>query len=428
MTSRMDIRRLMQAGRKAEALSQLVAAVQCAAPDRDARLTLARLANELGPHALAAEHARALTGVDSRDSEAWSALGTAEFGLRHPRQALDALRRAVEISPAYGSARANLAAVLADQEHAEEALIHADEARRHGVKPRGVALIEARALIQLDRFDEAERLLLSQLAGDPQDVGAHDILLQLRQLRGDDDPLTPLRQAAQAHAAQPRVRLALANAARRLGAAPEAEKILRELLRTLGPDPTLLTSLATVLQETGSNGEALQAAQAAFAQLPDDPTAAENFVVAALAAGAHELALPVVEKFRARSSRDQRWITYRIDVAHRRHLDTQQLPGAQSMGPSPAPSESIPSPGSPPQAAPVTTSTQTTDTNTEVVVAPMRVRQPDGRVAVVPVRVRRRRKRRRRVRVVRARPAYAPGPAMGYAVPPTGFLRPTPYY
>jgi tetratricopeptide (TPR) repeat protein len=318
MNSRIEIRRLMQAGRKAEALSQLVAAVQCAAPDRDSRLTLARLANELGQHALAAEHARALIGVDLRDSEAWSALGTAEFGLRHPREALDALRRAVEISPAYGPARANLAAVLADQEHAEEALIHASEARRHGVKPRGVALIEARALIQLDRFDEAERLLLSLIAGDAQDVGAHDILLQLRQLRGDDDPLGPLRKAAQTHAAQPRVRLALANAARRLGAAPDAEEILRELLRTLGPDPTLLTSLATVLQETGSNGEALQAAQAAFAQLPDDPTAAENFVVAALAAGAHEQALPVVEKFRARSSRDQRWITYRLDLARLR--------------------------------------------------------------------------------------------------------------
>jgi Flp pilus assembly protein TadD len=318
MNSPIEIRRLMQAGRKAEALAQLVVAMEQPSPGREGRLTLARLANELGQHALAATHARLLTEVDPRDSEAWSALGTAEFGLRHPRGALEALRRAVDISPAYGPARANLAAVLADQEHAEEVLAHANEARRLGVKPRGIALVEARALIQLDRFDEAERLLLKLLGSDAQDVGAHELLLQLRQLRGDDDPLEALRTAAQTSTAQPRLRLALANAARRLGAAPEAERILRELLRSLGPDPTLLTSLATVLQETGSKEEALQVARGAFAHLPDDPTVAENFVVAALACGAREEALPVVEKFRVRASRDQRWITYRLDIARLR--------------------------------------------------------------------------------------------------------------
>jgi tetratricopeptide (TPR) repeat protein len=318
MNSPIEIRGLMQAGRKAEALSRLVLAMEQSSPGREARLTLARLANELGQHSLAATHARVLTEIDPRDSEAWSALGTAEFGLRHPRGALDALRRAVDISPSYGPARANLAAVLADQELAEEALVHANEARRHGAKPRGVALVEARALIQLDRLEDAERLLLALLDSDAQDVGAHELLLQLRQLRGDGDPLEALRTVAQTPAAQPRLRLALANAARRLGAAPEAEGILRELLRTLGPAPTLLTSLATVLQETGSKEEALQVARAALAQLPDDATTAENFVVAALVGGAHEEALPVVERFRARASFDQRWITYRLDIARLR--------------------------------------------------------------------------------------------------------------
>jgi Flp pilus assembly protein TadD len=318
MNAPLEIRRLMEAGRKSEALAQLIATMEAPSPARASRLMLARLANELGQHELAANHARVLTQIDPRDSEAWSALGTAEYGLRRPRGALESLRRAVEISPAYGPARANLAAVLADQERAEEALAQAEEARRHGVKPRGVALVEARALIQLDRFDDAEQVLLTLLGSDAQDAGAHDILLQLRQLRGDVDPLAALRAAAQTHEAAPRLRLALANAARRIGAAPEAESILRELLRMLGPDPTLLTSLATVLQETGSREEALQVARAAFAKLPDDPTAAENFVVAALTAGAHSEALPVVEKFRARANRDQRWITYRLDIARLR--------------------------------------------------------------------------------------------------------------
>jgi hypothetical protein len=80
----------------------------------------------------------------------------------------------------------------------------------------------------------------------------------------------------------------------------------------------LMSSLAIVLQESGRAGEALDAARAAIARLPDDPVVAENFVVAALCAGAFLDALPFVEKFRARKPRDQRWITYRIDIARLR--------------------------------------------------------------------------------------------------------------
>jgi hypothetical protein len=77
----------------------------------------------------------------------------------------------------------------------------------------------------------------------------------------------------------------------------------------------LLTSLATVLQENGRTSEALDAARESFARLPDDAIVAENFVVAALCAGASREALPVIEKFRAAKPLDQRWITYRLDIA-----------------------------------------------------------------------------------------------------------------
>jgi hypothetical protein len=43
----------------------------------------------------------------------------AAFGLRNKREAARALRRAVEISPAYGAARYNLSAVLTDQEQSK---------------------------------------------------------------------------------------------------------------------------------------------------------------------------------------------------------------------------------------------------------------------------------------------------------------------
>jgi uncharacterized protein (TIGR02466 family) len=306
---------LVAAGRKPEAVVELGIAVEHAPDVRESRLTLARLANELGQSELAARHARVLTERDARDSEAWSALGMAAFGLKHKREAARALQRAVDIAPAYAAARYNLAAVLADQERSEEALEHATAALRHGAKPRGVALVQSRALIQLDRFEDAERHLRGILNSDAGDVEAHGMLLRLRQLRGDEDPLAELRAAARAPSAPARVQLAFADAARRSGAAAEAEATLRELMNTFGPDPMLLSSLATVLQETGRTSEALDAARRSIDRLPEDAGVAENFVVAVLCAGETVGALPVIEKFRARRPRDQRWITYRLDIA-----------------------------------------------------------------------------------------------------------------
>lgn len=310
---------LVATGRKAEAITELGIAVEQAPGGRAARLTLARLANELGHSDLAARHARVLTERDPRDSEAWSALGMAAFGLQHKREATRALRRAVDIAPSYGAARYNLAAVLAGQEQSEEALDHAAAALKAGAKPRSVSLVQTRALIQLDRFEDAERKLLELLRADASDVEAHGLLLQLRQLRGDVEPLAAMRVAAQVPDAPPRLRLAFADAARRSGAAAEAEVILRELMNKFGPEPTLLSSLATVLQENGRASEALDAARAGVAGLPDDAGVAENFVVAALCAGASPEALPVIEKFRARQPLDQRWITYRLDIARLRN-------------------------------------------------------------------------------------------------------------
>jgi predicted Zn-dependent protease len=309
---------LAATGRKLEAIAELGIVVEHAPGGREARLTLARLANELGQSGLAARHARVLTERDARDSEAWSALGMAAFGLRKKNEATRALRRAVEITPAYAAARYNLAVVLADQERSEEALDEAAAALEAGAKPRSISLVQTRAMIQLDRFEEAERQLLSLLRADANDVEAHGLLLQLRQLRGDDEPLGTMRAAARIPAAPTRLRLAFADAARRSGATAEAETSLRELIGTFGPEPTLLSSLATVLQESGRSAEALDAARASIARLPEDHSVAENFVVAALCAGAPAEALPVVEKFRALKPRDQRWITYRLDIARLR--------------------------------------------------------------------------------------------------------------
>ena len=309
---------LASLGRKHEAIAELAVAVEQAPRARVARLLLARLANELAQPALAEHHAKTLIASDARDSEAWSALGSAAFGLGRRNAARDAFREAVSLAPEYAAARYNLASVLCDQERSEEALAEAEAAIRLGVRSRGVTVVRARALIQLDRLEEAEVLLCELLAASPGDAESHGILVRMRQLRGDADPLRDLRAAARPASAPAEVRLAFADALRRSRDGPSAEEELRRLVAELGRVPQLLTSLAAVLQENGQTGDAFAHAREAHELAPEDAGVAENFVVSAIASGNAADALPVVEHFRAAQPADQRWVAYRIDIARLR--------------------------------------------------------------------------------------------------------------
>jgi uncharacterized protein (TIGR02466 family) len=296
-------------------LLQLEQAVRLDGRFRPARLGLARLANQLGRFALGESHARALTSANPRDSEAWSALGAALDGLGRGVEARVALERAVEIAPAYGTARFNLAVMLCRQERAAEALAQIEAAERHGLAHPRFAPTRARALMLLDRYDEAETVLAAVVAARPDDLDSQFMLAQLRHVRGDADFAAALREAASVPGAPPAIAMMHADVLRRAGQTAEAEQLLHGLIARHGRAPQLLSSLATLLHESGRNAEAVAAAREAAAALPDDVPVVENYVAALLSAGEPAEAVPVIERFRAQAPLDQRWITYRIDAA-----------------------------------------------------------------------------------------------------------------
>jgi tetratricopeptide (TPR) repeat protein len=306
-----DIRRMLAAGQAREAERLLGTP---AFSGRAPRLQVARLANEHRHWWLSEKLARELVARDAEDSEAWSALGFAAFSQGRHREARGAFEKALALNPDYTAARRNLAAVLCDQELSEEALAQADHLMRSAPTP-ATQRIRARALIQLNRFDEAERTLAQLIDATATDAAAHDLLLRLRQLRGDVDPARALRAAARQPAADPRLRHQWADAMRRLGDNPGSERELRDLMALLGPLPPLLGSLATVLQDDGRMAEALALARQALSLAADDMDIAETFVATAIASGAAAEAIPVVERWRAAQPLDQRWITHRIDAA-----------------------------------------------------------------------------------------------------------------
>lgn len=302
-------------GQPEAALQQFEQAVRCDARFRPARLGLARLANQLGRPALAETHARALVDADARDSEAWSALGAALDGLGREAEARAALERAVEIAPGYGAARFNLAVTLCKQERAAEALAQIEAAERLGLAHPRFALTRARALMLLDRYDEAEAVLASLVAARPDDLDSQFMLAQLRHVRGDEDFASALREAAAKPGTAPAVAMMHADVLRRAGHTDEAERLIHGMIARHGRAPQLLSSLANLLQDSGRYAEAVAAARGAAAAMPDDVPVVENFVAALLSAGHPAEAIPLIERFRAQAPLDQRWITYRIDAA-----------------------------------------------------------------------------------------------------------------
>jgi Flp pilus assembly protein TadD len=307
-----DMRALLIAGRPDDAERLL----RSAGPRvRAPRLMLARLANEHAHFGLAEKLARELISWDARDSEAWSALGFAAFSRGRHREARAAYEKALSITPHYHAARRNLAAVLAEQELSEEALAQVEHLTHTAPATPALDRTRARALVQLDRFEAAEKILRSLIGAQPGDTASHELLVRLCQLRGDEDPSRELRTAVQRTPDDARLRMSWANALRRLADSPGAERELRAMLSSLGPLPQLLGSLATVVQDQGRVAEAFELARQALAGAPSDVDIAETFVATAIASGAAAESIDVIERMRIERPRDQRWITHRIDAA-----------------------------------------------------------------------------------------------------------------
>lgn len=305
-------------GKLHEGIGELEQALALDRHLRPARIALARVANQAGNFAVAERHARKLLETNTSDAEAWSALGAALYGLARYDEARSALQRAVAIAPAYGPAHYNLAATFCAEEQAEEALAEVESAAKLGVDHRGLRVIRARALIQLDRYDEAESQLLELLTAEPNDIAAQFLLSQLRHMRGDSDFARCIREAAGRTGAPLPLRISYALTLRQAGANDLAELQLRDLISEQGPRPELLGALSIILQETGRYAEAVTLATTAARAQPDDTAAAENMVSALLSSGEASDALPTVERFRTAAPLDQRWITYRIDIARQR--------------------------------------------------------------------------------------------------------------
>ncbi|MGQ0446246.1 MAG: tetratricopeptide repeat protein, partial [Beijerinckiaceae bacterium] len=313
---RANLAQLLRArGRFDKSIAEFRRALSLAPGFRPARLGLARTALQAGQPVLAEQEARRLVAANPRDHEAYSALGSALYAEDRLEDAAAALRQAVALEPAYAIAQENLAMVMGSLDRPEETLEELTRCERLGRQGPALELTRARALMQLDCFEEAESVLERVLVASPDDRDSQFLLAQIRHIRGDADFDRELRKAAQRPGAPLATRAQHGDLLRRTGKFAEAEPILRTLIAEAGPLPQLLSALATVLQEGGRYPESVAAARSAFEALPDDATIAENLVANLLSTGDAAAARPIVDRFHALAPSDQRWITYRADIA-----------------------------------------------------------------------------------------------------------------
>jgi len=222
----------------------------------EGRLELGEALNALGRHSEAVGHLERALVESPQDARVERALAIALLVLNHPQDALPLCRRLVEHDAGDADAWGLLAQALA-RTYAWEDAIRAYE-RAHALGHPSIAPHYGCALAELDRFEEAERLLRGAIA-------RHD---------GDQE-----------------LRLQLAYALSEQDRHDEAERILRDILREDPENWHGRHGLATFLASRGRSDEAMPIAEALMADAPDEAGSYETLGWVALKAGRFQDAL-----------------------------------------------------------------------------------------------------------------------------------------
>jgi len=222
----------------------------------EGRLELGEALCALGRHSEAIEHLERALVESPDDARVQRRLAVALLVLNHPQDALPLCRRLLEHDPSDADAWGLLGQALA-RTHAFDEAIRALE-RAHELGHESIVASYAFALAELDRFEEAERVL---------------------------------RSAIPSHGNDKELRLQLAHALSEQDHHDEAERILRDILREDPLNWHGRHGLATFLASRGRSAEAMPIAEALAAAAPEEAASYETLGWVALKAGRYQDAL-----------------------------------------------------------------------------------------------------------------------------------------
>lgn len=265
-----------------------------------ARLGLARMLTRVGYPDAAEREIRAWLAKHPTDAQALSVLGGACQAQGKSADAETAFRDALEQRPDNGVTLHNLGAVVADQYRAEEALELFERAAGAGLDGPELGANIARALLALERHDEAMARLEKTVQRFPQATDPQSLLAKLRYMEGDADFARSLRAAAEKYRDNVFLQRTFAVVLRGAGEPESAAEVLEGAIATVGAHPVLLAELAGARQDDGDYAGALEAAREACRLNPGDPSLNDRVTDALLSLGRADEALPLIRAARQR--------------------------------------------------------------------------------------------------------------------------------
>jgi predicted Zn-dependent protease len=223
------------------------------------------------------------------------------------------LRRALAANPQDRVGWHNLAAAEGDLGHAAEAEAAARRALALGIPAPETRLVLARALQDLNRLDEAERMFEEALARRPTYPEAHRDLAQLRWMRTGrvDAALAALDAALRKAPQESYLHLVRSVALEYIGERPAALASAEAGLADAPSELQLLRQASHLCAELGEGARAVAFAQRATAAAPGVPAVQITLCEALLASGAIAQAESVAARLCAMDSLDQHAVALR---------------------------------------------------------------------------------------------------------------------
>jgi len=286
------------------------------APDhRPAKRSLALTLNDLRRAEEAEALCREMISADEADAEAWVLLGITLANLQRLADSEAAYRRAIALDPDNRVAHHNLGALLSQMQRPDAALAALENAGRLGRESYELAFNQARALLELNDLEGAEREFERAATLQPSNLEGQLQLARVRYMRGDPKFARSLARVADANPDNVNVRRLFAEVLWRAGNLSGAEAVLQDLVvRGLG-SAQVRSTLAAVLQEAGQLKEAESFATEAARAQPADGVIVEILVSILLSRGHPEDAMPFISTRRALSPDSQAWLAYEATAA-----------------------------------------------------------------------------------------------------------------
>lgn len=273
----------------------------------NARRALARAALNADRHAEAEQAARALI-AETPDADAWNILCCALRGLERLEEAAAAGEEALKLDPNWPPARHDWAVAIGRLGRTEEALAVFDQLAADGVEAGALAVNRGAALLELDRAEEAERILSEAASRAPPDLAVQTALAKARWINGAGADFTSsFEDAIARNPNAPLLRVGCVDLLRAAGFTARAEDILQKGLQRSPSDPMLLDALGMLFDDLDRTAEALPLMQRALESAPRDELRAK-YILALLQLGRSDEALTVISPLRAVAPLHQHWM------------------------------------------------------------------------------------------------------------------------